>query len=523
MTRYDIYTIAGSGSAGTAGNGGLATSANLNGPGNATVDSAGNLYITDTANNRVQEVPVASGVQWGQAMTANYMYTVAGSASGTAGSSGDGGPATSAQFTVAENVSLDPEGDLYITDHNNDRLREVVSSTPATIAPSSGLTSALSPAPGGITVTQPDGSQVTFYAKSGGSCGTAPYTQAAGQYCVLPQDIGASLTISGGNYTFTQQPGTAFTYNSAGQLAGEQQTDSNGTVLNSLTISSATPAPGSGDCPAAAVRCNTITSASGRALVVGLNQDTSGNFLVSSVTDPMSRRWTYSYTGDDLTSVTDPSGQRVTTYSYDSGNADSMMVNDMLTITEPNAQVGGPDAGDDTALTYDSSGRVTSATDPMNFETTYTWTGYNPSTGTGNITVGDPDGNKAVYYYVQGSLAAQSQWTGTTLNSEQDMVPDQTITSGDNSAGTQLATASADGTAISPPTATTPTATPPLPRHPTASATRPPPQPRSRRHSTRPTASLPRPHRVPAPPAPDPHRSRPAASSPRPQPRLPRA
>ena len=159
----------------------------------------------------------------------------------------------------------------------------------------------------------------------------------------------------------------------------------------------------------------------------------------------MGRRWTYSYAGDDLTSVTDPSGQHVTTYAYDSGNADPMLVNDMLTITLPNAQVGGPDAGDDTALTYDTPGRVTSVTDPDNFETAYTWTGYNPFTGTGNIIVADPDGNKTVYYYVQGSLAAQSQWTGTTLNSEQDFVPDQTVTSGDNSAGTQLVTASADG------------------------------------------------------------------------------
>src|SRR5262249_49991524 len=45
-----------------------------------------------------------------------------------------------------------------------------------------------------------------------------------------------------------------------------------------------------------------------------------------------------------------------------------------------------------------------------------------------------------------GSLTAESTWTGgTTLTSEQDYVPDQTNTSGDNSAGTQLDTATADG------------------------------------------------------------------------------
>ncbi len=41
MTKYDIYTVAGNGSTGTAGDAGPATSANLNGPGNATVDPAG--------------------------------------------------------------------------------------------------------------------------------------------------------------------------------------------------------------------------------------------------------------------------------------------------------------------------------------------------------------------------------------------------------------------------------------------------------------------------------------------------
>ncbi len=378
-------------------------------------------------------------------MTANYMYTVAGSAAGTAGNSGDGGPATAAKFTVAENVSLDPEGDLYITDHNNDRLREVVSGTPATIAPATGLTSALYPAPGGITISQPGGAQVTFYSKSGGSCGTAPYTQVAGQYCVLPEDVGAGLTLSGGNYTFTQQPGLAFTYNSSGQLTGESQTRADGTALNTLTVTYSTPAPGSGNCPSLAVSCYTITSASGRTLVVGLTQDANGNNLVGWVTDPLGRQWKYSYTGDDLTSVTDPSGHYVTSYAYDSGNANPMLVNDVLTITKPNGQTGGPDAGTHTAITYNGSGQVTSVTDPMGFETTYIWTGYNPSTGNGVITVADPDGNKTVYYYVQGTLAAQSAWTGTTLTSEQDFVPDQSVTSGDNSAATQLVTASSDG------------------------------------------------------------------------------
>ncbi|HUY48159.1 MAG TPA: DUF6531 domain-containing protein, partial [Streptosporangiaceae bacterium] len=366
MTKNDIYTIAGNGTAGTAGDGGPATGANLNGPGNATVDAAGNLYISDTSNNRVQEVPVAAGTQWGQAMTANYVYTVAGSATGASGNSGDGGPATSARMTVAENVSLDPEGDLYITDHSNNRLREVVSAAPATIAPAPGLTSSQYPAPGGITVTQPGGAQVTFYAQSGGQCTTAPYTEVAGQYCALPEDVGASLTYSSGSstWTFAPQPGSGDTFNSAGQLTSE--TDAAG---DTLTLSYGTPLPGAGNCPPSATSCETITSASGRALVLGLNSSS----LVTSVTDPMGRSWTYGYTGADLTSVTDPM-TNVTSYGYDTANANPLLTSDITTITKPSGQTGGPDAGAHTAITWDPAGRVTSVTGPTGYKTSYDWT-----------------------------------------------------------------------------------------------------------------------------------------------------
>jgi RHS repeat-associated protein len=431
MTTNDIYTIAGNGTAGTAGNGAPATSANLNGPGNATVDPSGDLYISDTSNNRVQEVPVASGTQWGQAMTANYMYTVAGSATGASGNSGDGGPATSAKITVAENVSLDPEGDLYLTDKSNNLLREVTSGTPATIAPAPGFTSALYPAPGGITVTQPGGAQVTFYAQSGGACPTAPYTQVAGGYCALPQDTGASLTYnsSTSTWTFKPQPDTSYAYNSSGQLTSEA--DAAG---DTLTLSYATPAPGTGNCPSTAASCETITSASSRALVLGLNSASE----ITTATDPMGRTWTYGYTGSNLTSVTDPLGN-ATSYGYDTGNANQLLTSDITTITVPNGQSGGPDAGAHTAIAWNTAGQVTSVTDPMGYKASYDTSGFNPATGTGFIIVTDADGYTTDYYYLNGTLAARSDWTGTTLTSEWDYVPDQSTT------GTQLDGSTSDG------------------------------------------------------------------------------
>ena len=80
-----ITTVAGGGSA--TGDGGPATSAAVFLPQGVAVDSAGNLFISDTANARVRKVSAADGT----------ISTVVGN--GTVGYSGDGGPATSAQRT----------------------------------------------------------------------------------------------------------------------------------------------------------------------------------------------------------------------------------------------------------------------------------------------------------------------------------------------------------------------------------------------------------------------------------------
>ena len=115
---------------------------------------------------------------------------------------------------------------------------------------------------------------------------------------------------------------------------------------------------------------------------------------------------------------------KVTSYTYGAGSTGNpLLANDLLTITSPNAQPGGPDAGDSTVNVYDSLGRVTTQTDPMGFRTIFNYTSFNPATGNGTITITDPDGNTTVDDYVQGTLAAESKWTGSTLTSEQDYGP----------------------------------------------------------------------------------------------------
>ena len=107
-----ISTVAGTGTAGFSGDGGAATSAQLSNPQDVALDAAGNLYIADVNNNRIRKVN-----------SAGVISTVAGS--GTSGFSGDGGAATSAQLHWPRGVALDGAGNLYIADNNNHRIRKV--------------------------------------------------------------------------------------------------------------------------------------------------------------------------------------------------------------------------------------------------------------------------------------------------------------------------------------------------------------------------------------------------------------
>jgi len=91
---------------------GQRASAALNVPLGIAVDAAGNLYMADGGNSRIRKVS-ASGI----------ITTVAGN--GTYSFSGDGGPATSAGLNVPTWVAVDSAGNLYITDAGNERVRLV--------------------------------------------------------------------------------------------------------------------------------------------------------------------------------------------------------------------------------------------------------------------------------------------------------------------------------------------------------------------------------------------------------------
>ena len=111
----DISTFAGDGTVGSGGDGGAATAAQLNGPQSVFVDGSGNVYIADVNNNRIRKVDPSGDIS-----------TFAGD--GTVGSGGDGGAATAAQLDSPLDVSVDGSGNVYIADTNNNRIRKVDSS-----------------------------------------------------------------------------------------------------------------------------------------------------------------------------------------------------------------------------------------------------------------------------------------------------------------------------------------------------------------------------------------------------------
>ena len=108
-----VTTIAGSGASSYfGGDEGPATMARLNAPRGIAVDSQGNSYIADTANNRIRKVTLEG-----------IITTIAGT--GNAGGKGDGGLATLAELSRPRSLAMDSAGNLYIADTGNNEIRKI--------------------------------------------------------------------------------------------------------------------------------------------------------------------------------------------------------------------------------------------------------------------------------------------------------------------------------------------------------------------------------------------------------------
>ena len=237
---------------------------------------------------------------------------------------------------------------------------------------------------GDVTVTQEDGSEVTFD-DSGGT-----YTPSAPRY-------NATLTASGSDYIYTRQGKEIFTFSQAtGQLIEEQD----------LAGQTASPPYGPTLAYNAAGQLHTIN-------------------------DPGGRVYTLTWTGSHITELEDSVG-RIVTYAYDSNNdltdvygvgttrSPSLQNNDhtqyaynsdhlMTSIRTPNNYGGAASAV--TSMTYDSSERVLTQTDATGDTTTFA---YGPSAGltTGQTLVTAPSGHKTLDTYSDGLLTSETKGYG---------------------------------------------------------------------------------------------------------------
>ncbi len=111
-TNGIVTTVAGTGISGYSGDGGPAVLAQLKSVSGVALDANGNIYISDAEDAKIRKV-APNGI----------ITTYAGS--GLAGVTGDGGPALQARFNFPSGMTTDANGNLYIADTRNDKIRKV--------------------------------------------------------------------------------------------------------------------------------------------------------------------------------------------------------------------------------------------------------------------------------------------------------------------------------------------------------------------------------------------------------------
>lgn len=238
---------------------------------------------------------------------------------------------------------------------------------------------------GNVTVKQEDGSAVTF-------------VDTAGVYAPSAPRYDATLSKAGSTYVYTRRGREIFTFDSAsGRLTAE--TDPAG--------SKATPT-----------------------YQTTLAYDSSGH--LATITDPASRIYTLTWTGNHVTGLADTAGRQVT-YGYDADGdltdvygagttrapsledddhaQNSYDANHVMTSMRTPANFAGP-ATAVTAMTYDGEERVRTQTDADGHTTAFT---YGPDAGlaAGQTLITDPAGHKTLDTYQNGLLVSETKGYGS--------------------------------------------------------------------------------------------------------------
>src|SRR5438552_856108 len=229
------------------GDGGPATSAELNRPFGVAVDGAGNLFIADFGNSRIRRVDAATHV----------INTVVGTQG--FGFSGDGGLAASATLAGPAGVAVDREGNLFIADPINNRIREVVASQDTT-PPVTTATALPGPNTNGWNNTNVTVSLNSTDSESGGSGVKQIQYALTGAQSVDTQTVpasAASVTISAEGMTTLNYFGTDNAGNAEQSKALTVQIDKTPPVVSGMPASGCALWPPNGQM----VQVATVTAA----------------------------------------------------------------------------------------------------------------------------------------------------------------------------------------------------------------------------------------------------------------------
>ena len=151
--------------AGFSGDGAAATAAKLSAPGAVAVDAGGNVYIADTANNRIRKVTTSTG----------FISTIAGGGTGNTACTFSGA-ATSVTLNAPRGVAVDTSGNVYVADTGNNCIRKITGTTIAQYAGGGATTvCTLSGTPTSVSLNAPRGVAVNssgnvYIADTGNNC-----------------------------------------------------------------------------------------------------------------------------------------------------------------------------------------------------------------------------------------------------------------------------------------------------------------------------------------------------------------
>ena len=297
-----ITTVAGNGTQGFSGDGGPATQASVWSPDAIAVGPDGGVYIADSISRRIRKVS-----------TDGIITTVAGN--GTQGFSGDGGPATQASFSSPTGVTVNPGGSLYIADTDSRRIRKVSTDGIITTVAGNGnrgfsgddgpATQASFSSPAGVAVG-PDGNiyivdKSNYRIRRIGRPASAPYSN---DEMVLPSDDGSEL------YVFSHSGRHKKTVNALTLATIYQFTYDSSNLLSTITDGSGNVTTIERD---AAGKPAAIVGPYGQRTTLNVN----ANGYLDRIANPANEAFAFTYTdGGLLASVTDPRNN-VSTYQYD--------------------------------------------------------------------------------------------------------------------------------------------------------------------------------------------------------------